>query len=546
MSSENWIDVINRAIQMSADWEVDDEESGQTLVYDVEALNDMLIQIESGATSDELTHQFGDYVGNDFERYIVVLEQAMDSSEEDDEGHEESAERESDDQGYADETSQVSEENDDSSGFSDPEIEEEPDSEVSASKPAKKSKKGLIVAGALSFLIVMLGGGGFVFYNLLSGGSAPVAQTNDVKPILKAKPKAPVNESSQPGSSNEQTVQTPTTNAGTSQSQPLAGEQQQITSSENRVVNITPMGGSGSENSQAQRTVQTNTAQNNVSAPPFQSASSNEQSTISMEEMNEIRDDLEDRIEDIKGTVSSQVSSEMADIRSTLQELSSKLSKIDDIESQIKEARSEKNKQANRISSSLQGLTRLGEFSILANAGVDNRVVALSPTNQVITLEEGERNILAAGSNLTVKEIVGDGEAVIFTDGWFIDNVRVPESLREQRLVKNQANDSDEQSLPKTRTASRSDSPNPAMIGKGSKTISQASQADERFPSIRKAPDGWEATALIPPRRAVIMTPEGNSITITPGTEIAGLGKVHAVKNDRVLAGQFFIPLSNL
>ena len=89
------------------------------------------------------------------------------------------------------------------------------------------------------------------------------------------------------------------------------------------------------------------------------------------------------------------------------------------------------------VKKKVQGLTRLGEFSILANAGVNNRVVALSPTNKVITLEEGERNILAAGSNLTVEEIVGNGDAVIFSNGWFIDHVRAPESLREKRLTQN-------------------------------------------------------------------------------------------------------------
>lgn len=543
MSSENWIEVINRAIQMSADWEVDDEESGQTLVYDVEALNDMLIQIESGATSDELTHQFGEYVGNDFERYIVVLEQAMDSSEV--EESDEDTDAVSGESGDVVEPEEIDGDSDHNSGFPEIEQDEEAENNETAVQPAK-SKKGLVVAGALSFLLVIVGAGGFVFYNLLSGGGAPVAQTNDVKPILKAKPKTPVNEPSQPISPNQQSDQPPNTNSGAAQSQLTASGQNEMTGSENRVVNVTPMGGANSQASESQRTAQNNPVQSSAPAPSFQSANNTNRSGISMEEINEVRQDLEDRIEDIKGTVSTQVSSEMADIRSTLQVLSSKLSKIDDIESQLKEARSQDKQQANRINSKLQGLTRLGEFSILANAGVDNRVVALSPTNQVITLEEGERNILAAGSNLTVKEIVGDGDAVIFTDGWFIDNVRAPESLREQRLAENQKNDPEAQQLPETRTASRSNSPNPAMIGKGSQSRPQTSRANERFPSIRKAPDGWEATALIPPRRAVIMTPEGNSITITPGTEIAGLGKVHSVKNDRVLAGQFFIPLSNL
>ena len=34
MSAENWIDILNRAIQMNAAWEVEDDESGHTFMYD--------------------------------------------------------------------------------------------------------------------------------------------------------------------------------------------------------------------------------------------------------------------------------------------------------------------------------------------------------------------------------------------------------------------------------------------------------------------------------------------------------------------------------
>ena len=228
--------------------------------------------------------------------------------------------------------------------------------------------------------------------------------------------------------------------------------------------------------------------------------------------------------------------------------MEAQLKRIDDLEKKLAEEQSEEDVQSKLVQQKVKGLTRLGEFSILANAGVNNRVVALSPTNKVITLEEGERNILAAGSNLTVEEIVGNGDAVIFSNGWFIDRVRAPESLREQRLAEEarssgqeQASSPDKPEVP--RTAAISKSLNPAMVAASSRN---RSVFDSRFPTIQRAPQGWEATALIPPRRAVIITPEGNSITITPGSEITGLGKVHSVKQDRVLAGQFFIPLSNM
>ena len=83
MSAENWIDILNRAIQMNAAWEVEDDESGHTFMYDVEVLNDIVTLLENGATSDEVVHQYEQYVGPDFERYILVLEQAMEQTEED-------------------------------------------------------------------------------------------------------------------------------------------------------------------------------------------------------------------------------------------------------------------------------------------------------------------------------------------------------------------------------------------------------------------------------------------------------------------------------
>jgi len=83
MSAENWIEILNRAIQMHADWEVEDDETEQNFIYESEVLNDIVTLLETGATSDEVVHQYGEYVGSSFERYVEVLEQAMEQSSDD-------------------------------------------------------------------------------------------------------------------------------------------------------------------------------------------------------------------------------------------------------------------------------------------------------------------------------------------------------------------------------------------------------------------------------------------------------------------------------
>jgi len=515
MSSDNWIEIINRAIQMSADWEVEDSETGVTFVYDVEALNEMLVSIEAGATSDEIVHQFGDYVGSDFERYISVLSDAMDSTEED---------VEPDPSVDLEEETPIRDESfDENRGFDTEDGFDEGggDEHEPPMLTKKKTKKGLIVGGALAGLLAVIGSGGFVFYNLLSGPSTPVASTNNVQ-SLKATPK--------PASESEAQAENSNSN------QPQRASE--------RVVSVTPMGNPDRRLDQQEqaRSPAVQASNTQMSDPIIR----DKEVDLSKEQIEDIRSDLEEQMARMEDVVSSRMSERLGGIQNSLKQLESRLSMLDQLESRLDKKESEDAHQARQMKDRLKGLTRLGEFSVLTRAGVDNRVVALSPTNRVITLEEGEQNITAAGSNLTVKEIIGDGEAVIFSDGWFIDKVRAPESLREKRVsAAQQREDSKDKSRPETRTAGKSDSPNPASI-QASRSNVVASNSDERFPSIKQAPQGWAATALIPPRRAVIMTPDGNSITITPGTEIAGLGKVHSVKTDRVLAGQFYIPLSNL
>ena len=47
MSAENWIEILNRAIQMHADWEVEDDETEQNFIYESEVLNDIVTLLET-------------------------------------------------------------------------------------------------------------------------------------------------------------------------------------------------------------------------------------------------------------------------------------------------------------------------------------------------------------------------------------------------------------------------------------------------------------------------------------------------------------------
>ena len=530
MSAENWIDILNRAIQMNADWEVDDD-SGQKFIYDAEVLNDIVTLVENGATSDEIVHQYGEYVGSDFERYIEVLEQAMEQTDEEELG--------------------VPEEQDaslveDSVGTGKLEPLEEGDEveEAAAEAPNRpnkttiKSKKGLVVGSAVAGLVVLLCTGGVVFYTAFTQSSTPVAQNRSVTTVLKAAPKTPVEEAA------------PAQSEGTSdRNTNAAATQSQLRTTQNQGFTVAQMGPAQDAQDPEQSHSQTESV---TKAPPVQQLARSTKpapgNTIDDSHIEEMRDEINAQIEKIEESMTAKIGDRLGDLRETLGRMEAQLKRIDELEKKIAQEQSDENVASEIVNQKVKGLTRLGEFSILANAGVNNRVVALSPTNKVITLEEGERNILVAGSNLRVEEIVGNGDAVIFSNGWFIDHVRAPESLREQRLNAeaessgNPATDaSDDPQVP--RTAAVSKSLNPALVAASTRN---KTTSDPRFPTIQRAPQGWEATALIPPRRAVIITPEGNSITITPGFEIAGLGKVHSVKQDRVLAGQFFIPLSNL
>lgn len=532
MSAEKWIEILNRAIQLNADWEVEDDESGRNFIYEAEALNDIVTLLETGATSDEVIHQYHDYIGDDFERYIEVLEQAMDQTEDDDAPD------------VLEQDAPVVEDSVDSehyeapaSGF-DESLHEEEVSERTPEKSPKKSKKGLVVGSAVAGLVLMLGAGGFVFYTAFTQTSAPVAQNKNVTTVLKSAPKPPVQEEVQ-GQAE------PTTN--TAPNNQVA--QQQTSSNKSQGFTVAQMGSDENQGASAPRETQRkNPAPVLQASGGAQTAAVPSGTALDESQLADMREEINDQIEKIEESMTAKIGDRFGDLRETLGRMEAQLKRIDDLEKQIAQEKNEEDKQSEIVKQKVQGLTRLGEFSILANAGVDNRVVALSPTNKVITLEEGERNILAAGSNLTVKEIVGNGAAVVFSDGWFIDHVRAPESLREQRLAADTSSsdsssegDSDLPQVP--RTAAISESLNPAMVASSSRN---RPDVDNRFPTIQRAPQGWEATALIPPRRAVIIDPEGNSITITPGFEIAGLGKVHSVKQDRVLAGQYFIPLSNM
>ncbi|WP_372997421.1 hypothetical protein [Marinobacter sp.] len=531
MSSESWIEILNRAIQLSADWEVEDDESGQNFIYDSEVLNDIVTLLETGATSDEVVHQYGEYVGSDFERYVEVLEQAMEQAED------EEPDVLDDNPPVVQETLDSEQLDQQGESFELPEEEAGAASEASTNKP-QKSKKGLVVGSAVAGLVLMLGAGGFVFYSAFTQTSAPAAQSRNVTTVLKSTPKPPV---------NEQGPRQPETTANPDGVD--TGRQQSSPANENKGFTVAQIGSEQNQNvisqSRAQNPTPTAVQQ---SGTPTQSSRPAQNVALDDSQIDEMRNEINAQIEKIEESMTAKIGDRFGDLRETLGRLEAQLKRIDELEQKIAEEKSEEDVRSELVKQKVKGLTRLGEFSILANAGVNNRVVALSPTNKVITLEEGERNILAAGSNLTVEEIIGNGDAVIFSNGWFIDHVRAPESLREQRLSQ-EAAESDTRSegtdnKPQVpRTAAISKSLNPATVAASSRN---RSTVDSRFPTIQRAPQGWEASALIPPRRAVIITPEGNSITITPGSEIAGLGKVHSVKQDRVLAGQYFIPLSNM
>jgi hypothetical protein len=533
MSSSEWIEIIGRAIDMSADWEVHDEESNLTFQYDLEALHGIQTSLEAGATSEEIEHQFDDFVQGNFERFVDVLQQALEGAGEDVEGGDGENEfynekgEELDEVPVLDERPQ--------SAISDETLDADPDKEESLSNDNSKSsnKKGVVIAAAVSGLLVVLGGGGFVAYELLNQGSTAPPQARNVQTINKANP-ATAPEASEIQREASQQAPSPV------QSSDSTYSVTQMDDPANAALN--------QQEPSARTVIQPSSQQQ--AQPLLEVARKN------TAEFEEVKAEVSSQIAEMENSVKSEMGSRFDSLRDSLENLEQKLSKLDELERKVSEQESSKETQSALVESQTKGLTRIGDFSILAQAGLANRVVALSPTNRVITLEEGEGNVLAAGENLTVREIIGEGSAVIFSNGWFIDGVRAPETQREQRNTAEaqaDAQDDKAKSAPAVpNTAKVAASPSPARIASAierqptSNIEQMPASSQERFPSIRRAPEGWEATALIPPRRAVIITPDGDSITITSGSQLTGLGTVHTVKYDRVLAGQFYIPLSNM
>ena len=525
MNSEDWIHTISRAIDVAGDWDVYDEDSELTFSYDTEVLLDIQTSLEAGATSDEIEHQFDDYVHGNFSRYIETLAAALDQNDESGD-NEEPTESE---QGIETESTVSDQDvptlkNQDLGATDLSEEDGEP-------APKKANKKKTVIVSAAAFLVVMLGSAVWLGYAILSGPQTSNTQAKVVHPILNTNPKpAPLN---QGGSKTEGL-------GSTHSAQPIAqGEHFSVAQMD-----------SGQSHSDPRQT--NDNPQPEPSIANVRKSSGEVRST----EISEIKLELTSKISELETLVKSEMGDKLAPIHRSIDDLAGRLDKIDQIEKQITSKEKKSEREAEYLNKRLSGLTRLGEFSILATTGLSNRVVALSPTNRVITLEEGEQDVYAAGSRLTVKEIIGDGKAVIFSNGWFIDDVRAPDSLREKKLTAEAAkshNDAtDEPAVPNT--AKYADSPSPAQVASRLNATGHAKQANvdrqaspnERFPTIKRAPQGWSATALIPPRKAVITTPDGESLTITTGADIAGLGKVHSVKYDRVLAGQYYIPLSNM
>lgn len=541
MSSDEWILVIDRAIAIGEDFQIEDEDSGRTFNYDLEALHDIKTSLEAGATSDEIENQFEEFVQDDFGRYVAVLGEALD-----DDGEQESPDEDVTDLATPelihDDIPSLSEVPSPSSpgggGFDDPSI-DDPDkpSGDSEQRNLASKNKGLIITAAFVGLTLVILAGGFVGWKIYTDSFSSVPQANNVQPVLKSKPKPT------PSESGRTTASASKKSSKTSSAEDPGYTVSQMDDSPQPTVAQPPV---------ADSSVVALTEDDKASVPVIKR--SIDEPNDSNKELESLRENVESRIAGLEGVIADQVGDRLGSLSEKLESLESRLLKIDELERAFAQQKSEEDTKSDELEQKLKGLTRLGEFSILKTAGLENRVVALSPTNRVITLEEGEQNVLAAGSNLTVQEIIGDGAAVIFTDGWFIDEVRAPESLREQNLAQElsgsasrNSQDKDEPSV--SGTAKQAESPSPAVVAlKGSSGSSgnAIAESSTRFPTIKRAPTGWEATALIPPRRAVLVTPDGDSITVSSGSQIADLGKVHSVKQERVLVGQYYIPLSNL
>jgi hypothetical protein len=530
MSSQEWIHVINRAIDMNADYEVHDEESGVTFNFDVEALYDIQTALEAGATSEEIEHQFEEYVQGGFKRYVDVLQQALDGDDDDDDDSadaidETNREPSKPDSNDADETLEAPVlEVEKRPSVSDASEDAENANGIVAPNKSSAGKKGVVIAAAIAGLLVVVGGGGFVGYQVLSSDSAPVAKTRTVETIARVSPKPMPQPTSELAATSSDAIPI-------MQTQPETYSVAQMGDPVSRGVPVTPP--------------LTNPLPVQERAPVVAESRllpMTQEPMRNGESLEQVKTEVSELFSSFEKSVKTEMGDRFQSMRESIGSLEERVAKIDDIERMVADQQSEQKKKNELMETRLSGLTRLGEFSILANAGVGGRVVALSPTNRVITLEEGEQNVFAAGNNLTVTEIVGDGDAVVFSGGWFIDAVRAPESLREQRsttVSKDKQRTEDVTSQPAVpNTAKVAKSPSPAKVA--------ANTSAERFPEIMRAPQGWAASALIPPRRAVLITPEGDSITVTSGYQIDGLGKVHSVKYDRVLAGQFYIPLSNM
>ncbi len=533
---DHWIKILDTAIQKGIDFEAEDGETNQVFNFDLEALQGILDCFEAGATTDEVETQFDEFVKGSLSQYMALLEALLD---EPDEGSEDLADEplvESDVLDIPTVSAGVVGDQDEVSGDSMQTREADDTKPAKPPKPGGKSKKGVVLAAVFGGLFTVIGVGGFVGYKLLDQQTSGPTRSVENIPTLKSTPKPPIEDQA---IANQPAPQSAVSEIRSSQ--PVSSPEDQALRAQQQSYSVSQM--PSQPQSQAQSIQQTTSSQPSQFQPGGQEMAL--QSTSSAPDPEAISKEVERQFSDFKSSVTTQIGNRFGSLEDQLAALKTRLQKIDALEKELAARESSEDSEKKDIESRLRGLTRLGEFSVLTASGVDGRVVALSPTNRVITLEEGEENIIAAGTSLTVQEVIGDGEAVIFSDGWFIDKVRASETLREQRASKNASSKSNDPEVPNT--AKVAEVPSPASVAAANNMpVQRSSNTDSRFPAIERAPSGWEASALIPPRRAVIITPGGESLTVTMGATISGLGKIHAVRHDRVLAGQFYIPLSNM
>ena len=185
------------------------------------------------------------------------------------------------------------------------------------------------------------------------------------------------------------------------------------------------------------------------------------------------------------------------------------------------------------------GKERLGHFNIVSVVNDGNLVIALSPKNAVITLTKGEK-VSVSGMKLEVKEIVANGGAIVFSDNWFIDNNRMPLGKREEAIL-NTAKAAWRNKVKRTSVvaAHPTAKKEPASLA----VRAPARQDSLEFLPIQDAPRGWILNGVIPPSRAIITTPEGDTLTADLNDYLPGLGSIKKISANSIFVGNFIMKL---